>query len=160
MSKPAATRSRSRRTSSVDTPMFTRSVNPSAGGRETPEVTIPAGGPLTAQTSCRVGPATPRRHSPHAFEPATEDVTFFDVYGDRDPLTPAELGQLMMRLTAPRWVAGGYALEAFTGIARSDDDIDVKHPGIGDWSGMPHELPSAVEPSVRPRGCRIQAAAP
>jgi hypothetical protein len=59
------------------------------------------------------------------FEPTADDLAFFDVYGDWDPLTPAELCDLMDGFPEPWWVAGGYAIEAFTGIARHHEDIDL-----------------------------------
>ena len=58
-------------------------------------------------------------------EPTAEDLVFFDVYGDWDPLTPTELGGLMVGFPAPWWVVGGYAMEAFTAVPRDHDDIDM-----------------------------------
>ena len=59
------------------------------------------------------------------FEPTADDLAFFDVYGDWDPLTPADLNVLMDGFPDPWWVAGGYAIEAFTGVARHHEDIDL-----------------------------------
>ena len=59
------------------------------------------------------------------FDPTGDDLAFFDVYGDWDPLTPAELRELMGCFPDPWWVAGGYAVEAFTGIVRRHEDIDM-----------------------------------
>jgi hypothetical protein len=64
-------------------------------------------------------------HASPAFEPSGEDLAFLDVYGDWDPLTPTELGHLMGGFPDPWWVAGGYAVEAFTGVARRHEDIDM-----------------------------------
>jgi hypothetical protein len=60
-----------------------------------------------------------------AWEPTPEDLAFTDVYGDWDPLTPAELQRLMSGFPAPWWVVGGHALEAFTGVRRFHEDIDL-----------------------------------
>ena len=59
------------------------------------------------------------------WEPTEEDRAFLDVYGDWDPLTPAELAVLMDGFAPPWWVVGGYALEAFTGVARVHEDLDL-----------------------------------
>lgn len=62
------------------------------------------------------------------FEPTADDLAFFDVYGEWDPLTPAELRDLMEGFPDPWWVAGGYAIETFTGVAQHHEDIDDEHP--------------------------------
>jgi len=59
------------------------------------------------------------------WEPDEEDRAFTDVYGDWDPLTPAELRDLMVGFPAPWWVVGGQAVEAFTGVRRVHEDIDL-----------------------------------
>lgn len=60
-----------------------------------------------------------------AWEPDAEDVAFYDVYGDWDPLTPAELAGLMAGFPEPWWIVGGHAMEAFTGVRRFHEDIDL-----------------------------------
>jgi hypothetical protein len=60
-----------------------------------------------------------------AWEPTAEDRAFCDVYGDWDPLTPVELRDLMAGFPAPWWVVGGQAIEAFTGVRRVHEDIDL-----------------------------------
>jgi len=60
-----------------------------------------------------------------AWEPDEEDRRFLDVYGDWDPVTPAELKQLMDGFPAPWWVVGGHSIEAFTGVTRFHEDIDL-----------------------------------
>jgi hypothetical protein len=57
--------------------------------------------------------------------PTKEDLAFTDVYGDWDPLTPAELREHMAGFPAPWWVVGGHAIEAFTGVRRVHEDIDL-----------------------------------
>lgn len=60
-----------------------------------------------------------------AWEPDEEDLAFCDVYGDWDPLTPGELAVLMDGFPEPWWIVGGQALEAFTGVRRFHEDIDL-----------------------------------
>lgn len=59
------------------------------------------------------------------WEPDEEDLAFTAVYGDWEPLTPPQLGELMEGFPAPWWVVGGYAVEAFTGVRRFHEDIDL-----------------------------------
>ncbi len=54
-----------------------------------------------------------------------EDQHFLDVYGDWDPLTPAELKPMMAGFDPPWWIVGGFALEAFTGVRRDHEDLDL-----------------------------------
>lgn len=60
-----------------------------------------------------------------AWEPDEEDIAFYKVYGDWDPLTPAELADLMTGFPEPWWIVGGHAMEAFTGVRRFHEDIDM-----------------------------------
>jgi hypothetical protein len=60
-----------------------------------------------------------------AWEPDEEDLAFLDVYGDWDPLTPHELAGLMHGFPHPWWIVGGHAIEAFTGVRRFHEDIDL-----------------------------------
>lgn len=60
-----------------------------------------------------------------AWEPDEEDLAFLDVYGDWDPLTPHELAVLMDGFPHPWWIVGGHAIEAFTGVRRFHEDIDL-----------------------------------
>ncbi len=63
--------------------------------------------------------------SPQVWEPDEEDRAFLDVYGDWDPVTPAEMRTLMAGFAQPWWLVGGHAIEAFTGVARLHEDIDL-----------------------------------
>jgi len=54
-----------------------------------------------------------------------EERRFLDVYGAWDPLTPAELREVMDGFPEPWWVVGGHAVEAFTGVPRFHEDIDL-----------------------------------
>lgn len=47
------------------------------------------------------------------------------IYGRFEPLTPAGLQELMRGFSRPWWLVGGYAIEAFTGVAREHEDIDM-----------------------------------
>ncbi len=59
------------------------------------------------------------------WQPTEEDRAFLEVYGDWDPLTPAQLAVLMEGFQAPWWVVGGHAIEAFTGVRRVHEDLDL-----------------------------------
>ncbi len=65
------------------------------------------------------------REEAQAWRPDAEDVAFCAVYGDWDPLTPAELRDLMAGYPEPWWVVGGWSVEAFTGVPRFHEDIDL-----------------------------------
>lgn len=60
-----------------------------------------------------------------SWEPSEDDLEFLRVYGRWDPLTPAEVAELMTGFEPPWWVIGGFALEAFTGVRRLHEDIDI-----------------------------------
>lgn len=46
-------------------------------------------------------------------------------YGPWDPLTPATVGAFMDGFDRPWWIAGGWSIEAFTGVPRAHEDLDV-----------------------------------
>lgn len=54
-----------------------------------------------------------------------EEQAFQRLYGQWAPLDIAGARHLMAGFGAPWWVVGGYAVEAFTGIARHHADIDI-----------------------------------
>ena len=60
-----------------------------------------------------------------AWEPDERDRAICDVYGDWDPLTPGQLRDHMTGFRGPWWVVGGHAIEAFTGVPRWHEDIDL-----------------------------------
>lgn len=62
---------------------------------------------------------------PDAPEPRLSEEEFQRVYGPLDPLAPAEARDLLAGMDAPWWVAGGWAIEAFTGVSRHHEDIDL-----------------------------------
>ncbi len=57
--------------------------------------------------------------------PTAQDQAFLRVYGRWDPLTPAETRDLMDGFPAPWWLVGGTAIEAFTGVPRVHEDVDL-----------------------------------
>ncbi len=50
---------------------------------------------------------------------------FQRLYGPWDAFDPREARELFDPLGIPWWVAGGWAIEAFTGVSREHEDIDV-----------------------------------
>ena len=46
-------------------------------------------------------------------------------YGTWDPLTPSTIGAFMEGFDRPWWVIGGWSLEAFTGVHRDHEDMDI-----------------------------------
>ena len=60
--------------------------------------------------------------SPQPWVPPSE---FERIYGPQLSWTPAEARDLLEGLPVPWWVAGGWAIEAFTGVAREHEDIDL-----------------------------------
>jgi hypothetical protein len=46
-------------------------------------------------------------------------------YGGWDPLTPATIGDFMDGFDRPWWIIGGWSLEAFTGVGRDHEDMDI-----------------------------------
>lgn len=52
------------------------------------------------------------------------DDEFEALYGRWAPRTPADAGRLFDGYTGLWWIAGGWALEAFTGVHRHHEDLD------------------------------------
>lgn len=46
-------------------------------------------------------------------------------YGGWDPLDPATIAPFMEGFDRPWWIIGGWSIEAFTGIAREHEDMDI-----------------------------------
>ena len=57
--------------------------------------------------------------------PEVGEEEFFRLYGRWEPLAPRAVTALFEPMGIPWWIAGGYAMEAFTGVARHHTDIDV-----------------------------------
>jgi hypothetical protein len=54
-----------------------------------------------------------------------DDEEFFRWYGPWDPLDPPGVAAMMAGFDRPWWIVGGWAIEAFTGVARPHKDVDV-----------------------------------
>jgi hypothetical protein len=54
-----------------------------------------------------------------------EDERFFRWYGEWSPLDPPGLAAFMEGFTAPWWIVGGWSIEAFTGVPREHEDVDL-----------------------------------
>ena len=54
-----------------------------------------------------------------------EEAAFQSLYGPWAPLDPAGVAELLAGFGRPWWIAGGWAIEAATGVARRHEDIDV-----------------------------------
>ena len=50
---------------------------------------------------------------------------FERIYGPQVPMSPEQARNLLAGLEIPWWVAGGWAIEAFSGVARAHEDIDL-----------------------------------
>jgi hypothetical protein len=56
---------------------------------------------------------------------SAEDRDFYRWYGAWDPLTPPLVAERLADLGVRWWIVGGWAVDAFTGVAREHEDIDV-----------------------------------
>jgi hypothetical protein len=56
---------------------------------------------------------------------APEELDFQRRYGPWEAFTPQQVRKLFDGIGIRWWVAGGYAIEAFTGVPRDHEDIDV-----------------------------------
>lgn len=102
------------------------------------------------------------------------DEDFISLYGDWAPRTPADVASLLEGYPGLWWIAGGWALEAFTGVHRPHDDIDpsvllsdlpvVRRHLAGRlhvWAAaagsltplLPEDRPDAPAEKVLPTGC-------
>jgi hypothetical protein len=57
--------------------------------------------------------------------PIVPDEEFYRWYGEWAAVTPADAASLMRGSGVPWWVVGGWAIDAFTGVPREHEDIDV-----------------------------------
>lgn len=46
-------------------------------------------------------------------------------YGRWEPLDPSTIGAFMAGFDRPWWIIGGWSIEAFTGVPRSHEDMDI-----------------------------------
>jgi hypothetical protein len=58
-------------------------------------------------------------------EEIAEDEEFYRWYGPWAPLDPEGLAQFMDGFARPWWIVGGWSIEAFTGVRREHEDIDL-----------------------------------
>ncbi len=54
-----------------------------------------------------------------------EDADFYRWYGTWDPLDPPGVAALMAGFDRPWWLVGGWSIDAFTGLAREHEDVDL-----------------------------------
>ncbi|CAB4730936.1 MAG: hypothetical protein F2667_13495 [Actinobacteria bacterium] len=54
-----------------------------------------------------------------------EEEAFRRLYGPWEPLLPDQVAGFLAEFDAPWWLVGGWSIEAFTGLARPHEDIDV-----------------------------------
>jgi hypothetical protein len=54
-----------------------------------------------------------------------EDHQFSRVYGPWRPYRPDEVAHLLQGFSEPWWIVGGQAIEAFSGVPREHEDVDV-----------------------------------
>lgn len=56
--------------------------------------------------------------------PELDDAQFVDLYGPWASRTPTDVSALFADYPGRWWIAGGWAIEAFTGVPRRHEDID------------------------------------
>lgn len=84
-----------------------------------------------------------------------DDEDWVAKYGPWQSLTPADARAFMDGFRGEWWVVGGYAVEAFTGVARPHEDIDVAFffedvPKFREFIGDRYHLWSAGSGTLRP----------
>lgn len=62
---------------------------------------------------------------PAALAEEVEDAEFFRRYGPWEPFTLSEAKAMFDPLEIPWWIAGGHAAEAFHGVPRAHEDVDI-----------------------------------
>ncbi|MGI8701070.1 MAG: nucleotidyltransferase domain-containing protein [Nocardioidaceae bacterium] len=58
-------------------------------------------------------------------EDEAEDARFFRWYGPWAPFDPPRLATFMAGFPRPWWIVGGWSIEAFTGVPREHEDVDL-----------------------------------
>ncbi len=71
------------------------------------------------------GGRAPAVRTSYAPDLDAEELAFQRLYGPWRPLSLDDVKSLFTSLEIPWWIAGGYAIEAFTGVERKHEDIDV-----------------------------------
>ena len=54
-----------------------------------------------------------------------EDLAFYRLYGPWKTSTPADAQRVLAGYDGEWWIAGGWSIEAFTGVRREHEDLDV-----------------------------------
>jgi hypothetical protein len=54
-----------------------------------------------------------------------EDAEFHRWYGAWESMDPAAVAELLRGFTRPWWIVGGWSIEAFTGVPREHEDVDL-----------------------------------
>ena len=54
-----------------------------------------------------------------------DDEEFFRWYGTWEPLDPQGVAALMAGFPRPWWLVGGWSIDAFTGVPREHEDVDL-----------------------------------
>jgi hypothetical protein len=96
-----------------------------------------------------------------------QDRDFYRWYGTWDPYRPPQVAELLAGIAAPWWIVGGWAIEAFTGVAREHEDVDVGFlradlpvvldhlsPGLCVWSNLSGTLRPLRKPEDLLEGAR------
>lgn len=88
-------------------------------------------------------------------EEVAEEEAFRRLYGEWDALDPAGTAAFMAGYPGEWWVVGGWAIEAFTGVARRHEDIDLviwarDLPVLRAHVGDRHHIWSAGGGAIRP----------
>jgi aminoglycoside-2''-adenylyltransferase len=92
---------------------------------------------------------------PRTSQEAAETEYWAHLYGRWDPLDPAGVALFMNGFTRPWWVVGGWAIDAFTGVRRRHDDVDVSIfasdvPALREHVGDRWHLWSLADGDMRP----------
>jgi hypothetical protein len=61
----------------------------------------------------------------HTAEQLAEDAGYDRWYGRWEPLDPPRVAELMAGFERPWWIVGGWSIEAFTGVLREHEDVDL-----------------------------------
>ena len=66
-----------------------------------------------------------REPMPQTPEERAEDEYWDRLYGTWQPLDPAGIAEFFTGFDRPWWIVGGWSIEAFTGVPREHEDVDV-----------------------------------
>jgi len=66
-----------------------------------------------------------REPMPQSPDERAEDEYWDRLYGTWQPLDPAGVAELFSGFDRPWWIVGGWSIEAFTGVPREHEDVDV-----------------------------------